>query len=87
MITREMAIGYINSFSSITSKISVIREYCLEKGKDPALTEVFIQAIRERYLRDPHIIDNMAKWILSIYINKYDIIFIFDKNSKLLNIH
>lgn len=96
MVSKERIIDILKNYSNFIkdhrAKIMLIKDYCISKGKDDVLTEVFLTKVREinminRVQFNKDLIEEFVKYILSIKMSEYGIIYIKDKDNKIILIY
>lgn len=65
---------------------TVIREYCIEMGKDPKLTDAFIQLLN---IKDPYgdLRQLMVRHILNYQARTQKIVCLYDRDNQLISVY
>lgn len=80
-MTKEQVIAYSRSKNAINS-VSFLRDYCIERGKDPQITEIFL-----RVLMQTGMLDSYADAALEILMTELDIVTIRDRERQVILIY
>lgn len=83
-MTQEKIIQLINN----GNQLELIKEYCLEKGKDPAYIDILLRILKYRgglYISG---LDLSACYTtaLDYYLDKYQLTLVFDNKMNFINV-
>lgn len=100
MITKEQVIYCILNFANHTTRIDLIRAYCLTKGKKEFETELFLQACKDINTKwqmlymlnqipfEPEdLFIELANFIIKEKSREFSIIHLYDCDNKLILIY
>lgn len=88
MITKEQVILCISNFIDYRYQVDIIRSYCLEKGKSDIDTEIFLQLLGDKALREG--VDYfriIATYVIERKVQELNIIKVLDSQNKILLIY
>lgn len=83
-ITREHVLDCIRNFAIKSAKISLIRDYCLENGKDPEKTELFLNNISDIPL---DIVSELARYIIEIKSPQFHLTSVINRQNRVIHIY
>lgn len=84
IITREHVLGCVKNFAIKSAKISLIRDYCIENGKDPEKTELFLNNISDIPL---DIVSDLARYIVDLKSPQFHLISVIDHQNRVIHIY
>lgn len=82
---RDKLLKYLRQGTTVSDDIDIVRNYCIENGKEETLTDLFINAvIRE----DPTAmwLKSLANYVLEKESVKHVIVRIYNRNNQLIHI-
>lgn len=83
-ITKEHVLYCVRNFAIKSAKISLIRDYCLESGKDPEKTELFLNNISNIPL---DIVSNLARHIVELKSPQFHLISVINRQNHVIHIY